>query len=1464
MDSDKLILYSKLKIYVKNFKDQKLIDESEYNSIYNTLDKLCFDLFNENDIESFENLLNIFKKIAPEKELNLFNNFLKAEKLRKINERRYSSIQKKSYFDPTDIFDDIDPFSLSLYDWDKTYKSFRKLIETLKSEISFESAIKECKIFFDTGGVLSIPSDFPYPTDNLIKNLLKKSIISKDLINPLSSDTNLITRELSKSKKEISHKLNNDFITIEDFNIFGDISKNFIHDICFSGNSNSFSKYIISWNGPGKAQILSDWWEMGDKNSQISELIMAFSDINPALETGKWHAWVREKTIHNNQGLNRFKDLIHEHKELYELSLILSFGDIIPNINIWETVLNNTKLSFQNDIELLKTETISKQPPPIPMKTAPPPIPKKNQVDNIYEDVHEAISSTLDFEVSEDIVIPRKIETKEDKFVEQESSWNLYLKPFLNENWLGLIGASSLMVAWLFLSIWLWDRGPFYRLIAGAIPMIMTTLGLGWISSFFYKLRDDGSSSKAAVLFSCLSLLSVPFNILISLSMLKTESFGIGFSLIGVYFFSIILLSRWIGLTLGFNPSTHLLLLNSLLVIPIGIKTYISNSLFIEPSMFAGFFFSCHIVYKNRKNINFSFKSLYLLFGGNYFLSISILFLYFRVLPDQGSIALLIQLSALTFLTLSKDKETTFIITACCLSILSLFFGFNTQLFAICFILGTSFWIFLQKKLSVKWGVEIVSIFLILIPGVIIYSYFKHNIPFLLNYSPLLFILSIFMVFIYEEKFVNQESKILSYILPLILLSNVLLININNGFIFTTISILIYGFYCFKRYTRWYRRNLWFLNTFLVVYVPTISLLYYYKGLTGNISFSILPATILTFIFCCLSKKTDNTFTKRYDTSILWIFSGINSFLIILYFFNFTFEPDLTILCCLLFTIISLFFSAHRSGSVIPVYLLFGLTGLSATIIKSYLGIETKSGLGMAFGSLLMLIASGYFKNKSFSKKEIQDLFFNFEFPLKVEKYFTSSMKVIAVILIFGSMLKAFYNFKPVFVNGEFSIDGIKILIVLMLNIGISGFIIEKYKIKFTGVILLFPLIASLISILSVIPDFALPHMIVITLLLFGQFTGIIKNKLSESIFHPFRLFEILLYVLSVPFTFSGYYFLFIIDASLIYFITYSLLVISFTHFSIFKYQRKIISHINILHILTMWYMTLLLLKLEKAQILHIVSNFNPDPFTNINVIVNTFMFLAGPFVFVLPVYFMEKSSHITLSDYSNSAHFWFKLLALLYVPTMGFTFFTQIDYPYIYFIIGVVLVYAGSRKHDLFFTEFFKGLACSFCTVKIMNFNPLIGIFSGLTLYTIINSLLYYTTQKSIRVLSIKKPFNYGIRNAWIVHIFILVFLMTHISTFILDYNLFIPNYLLYLLIPWFIFLKVKLKYEYLAYAGIGLFAYANIFSALYFKNRFLAIDLNTIHLLSTTLVLSILCYYALILIFKGPANNFMSKRSL
>ncbi|NKC13099.1 MAG: hypothetical protein GKR94_13125 [Gammaproteobacteria bacterium] len=83
---------------------------------------------------------------------------------------------------------------------------------------------------------------------------------------------------------------------------------------------------------------------------------------------------------------------------------------------------------------------------------------------------------------------PETERSSDDEFVEQHSAWNVYLHPFLTENWLGLVGVTSLMAAWMFLTLWLWDKG--YRIGTNAVPLLGLTLATAWISRFIERLPD--------------------------------------------------------------------------------------------------------------------------------------------------------------------------------------------------------------------------------------------------------------------------------------------------------------------------------------------------------------------------------------------------------------------------------------------------------------------------------------------------------------------------------------------------------------------------------------------------------------------------------------------------------------------------------------------------------------------------------------------------------------------------------------------------------------------------------------------------------------------------------------------------------------------------------------------------------------------------------------------------------------
>jgi hypothetical protein len=1470
MDSDTLLLYLKLKLRTSQKKEIEFLDSEKFDEIIRTLDNLTFELIEKDkeNIEPFEDLIKIFKSTAPNSKIHIFDDFIKYERLKKIESLRDASIQNKTLFQATECFSEIDiePFSLELYNWGEIKTNFVSFLDNINTK-NYDSLVDLCKLFFNNFDTLTQPDDFPAFSDHLIKSLLDKKIINKDLITPLSSDIRVLQRYFKRTKSDLIDQLDNGNISTDKFNSYGETSKKVLNEILLSGKTKSIYNFILSWNGPGKAQILSDFWEYGDKSDEISELIFAFTGINPETHHGRWLAWIREKNIHNNQLCNQFKDLVFKHNELYQISLIISFNDLLEYPDIWKTALNDTVSHFaaelSDNVLLSPQKVIVKKPPPIPLTKVPPPLPVDSDDENLLDEIEEVLSTAHSFEISDEISIDSKPQCSKDKFVTENSTWSLYLKPFLNENWLGIIGASSLMAAWLFLSIWLWDKGQYHRLIAGALPMILTSLGLGWTSSFFYKLRKDGSTSNAVLLFSILSMLSIPFNILISLSMLKTGSFTLGFSLILVYLISIILLSRWLSKSFGFNPAAYLISINSLLIIPLGLKSYIIDSFYIEPVMFAGFFITCFFIHRFKNIKELSFKTLYLLFFGNFFLCIGILFLYFRVLPNQGASALLIQIAALTMLVLNKGKESKHIINSSCLSILGIFISFNTPFFTASFLLGTIFWAILQKQIKTNWITEIVSVYILLLPAVVIYSYFFSELRTLITFIPLILVLTLLAISIYEEKYADKESLFITYLFPVLFTLSSFVLKSENSLVFLSISILsfiLFGLYGYVRYTRWYRGNLWFLNIFLTIYLPMLYLVLNSELIYDNYSLAILPSSVLTLLFAISSKKINNTFNERYDTSILWLLSGINALLISLFVLSSYYTPGSIILLTAVINIFSLYLASVRSSSVLPVYIIFGQLGLIIFLIKNYLNIETRSGLGMAIAAFVLFLFSNIFVKYRSKKVVKKDLFFNHDFPFKNDHIFASPMKIISILLVACSILKAYYNFVPLYQYQLFSMDGLKIFIVLILNFLLTGYIVERYRVKFSGILILIPLTGLFISFLSLFPEYLLPHIIIaslfVSILLFRK----ISQSLSESITAPLNFFIKILNFTIIPISFGGYMIMFNGNANILLITLFTSMIIIFLQFFMFKSFKRLISHINTIHLLTLWYMVLLLSKLNKAQIVSLALNFNPDPFNNINVLINTFLFFAGPFILTIPVFFMEKSPGKVLYRYSNSAHFWFSLFSFLYTITLVFSFFTPFIYPSFFYGIGILIIYAGSRRYDFFFTEILKALNC--CLLGyVLTTNLVTGIFAGLLIYTLLNITLYFSTKHSIRILSMVKPNRYIIKNAFVIHILIMVFVTSHLVYFTMGYDLKGVHYLLYLTIPWFVFLSKTFKYSYISYVGAGIIAYANFYISLNYIDNFKAMDLNIIHLLSLVSVLSILLYYIFIKTIEGPIENFMAK---
>lgn len=92
-------------------------------------------------------------------------------------------------------------------------------------------------------------------------------------------------------------------------------------------------------------------------------------------------------------------------------------------------------------------------------------------------------------------------------------------------------------------------------------------------------------------------------------------------------------------------------------------------------------------------------------------------------------------------------------------------------------------------------------------------------------------------------------------------------------------------------------------------------------------------------------------------------------------------------------------------------------------------------------------------------------------------------------------------------------------------------------------------------------------------------------------------------------------------------------------------------------------------------------------------------------------------------------------------------------------------------------------------------------------------------------------------------------VFLFIHFYWFLNNANNPMINALLYAIIPYLFFIHKQLKWQWqwLHYVAIAMFTYANLFMASYFLNDFHSMGLTSFHLINSTLMFSLVFYYAI-----------------
>lgn len=1477
---EKIIIIAQLQAYLSEFSK-----EPHFHELCEKINKTIHPLMNETvaelELKPIRVLLEEFKTFSGEEAVSMFDVLLVEKRLKAIEQLRQEAITANQPLDLSEYHDGFSRVPVKPYSWQAVISQFSRMMDEFDAaEATYESLTHLSRDFFGNAHKGVRPPLFPELTDTIIRELVTRGLVSSMNAADLIDDINRIRQFTAMQSRQNREKIFSGDLPADSFLEMGHDAYQFLEEYRVSNHLKKnidICIYLILWDGPGKARFLKKFAETAPSEKNL-ELCLACTGVHPEKSKKDWLLGADLEIEKDLNGLRETMRLIEENRFVYEFLYVINFEGCLetPISKRWKAVFE--KIKSEKEILIPKsaeqpckpTEKLSK-PSQKPLHPVPHtalsnvhlskkhPLPTASVMDEAVPYIPDGSS---DMDIDELSAVDKPL-SFEDRIVQEHSTWNKYLKPFLSENLLGILGAALLMLAWLCISIWVWNKGQYYRLLTGALPMYFTSIVLAYISRFFYKNLHKGVSPKAPALFAVICVLSIPFNYLIALSMFylgkiigPAAGTGLGI-LYAITLFALI--GRWIKDSIGFNPGLYLSIINTLLFLP-GFAVYAGTRILpaaITIIVFATFFIYGYTIHAVSKKDQSKHRFRTLLFGVNYLLTLFICCVYYKIIPDAGSMAVLLQLIALGIILFGQQERIyKQLILTSVLSVLGILISFKSVLpvTPFCLLLSAASWLLYKKHIRAARLDDIITAHIFLFFASIVFELKDIFLPTgNLFICGVIFSAAVSLVFavLYEKKYSKTAIQSISYLILPVLLSfpAILFLKLFNGWagfsimMILSFSVFVYGYI---RYAEHYLRTLWFLNLGAMLIVPCLGLLSIHRFDAALMSFAFMG-----LVWTLVSIRLKDALAHVHKTAVSLISSipAMAAFICACLVFHFE-PPGLTVIMVLAFIslLVSLSLAAKNTMSQLPVYLIFLVTGVFGLVAYKVTGIQMKTGLGTGVASLGFLYAAHLFEKHGIWQSESFDTIFNRELPLRSKQFLSGPFELAGWAMALIACIKVCFHYT-VLNSGSyhFSFFALKLVLTLLIVSCVFYYFVIKYNFKRTGFIIFLPAILIFCSVSSCIPAILQPLWLVFCLFIYDTWSRTVKINVT----HEASLKTPIMYMNAffshagavLGFLFYAYYTAFVPE---FFWNTYLLfasvsMVCAYMHKTLILRKYKKYSHLILLHL-----MILITLGYGLFQQSSGVFSYQAGPdFLKL-------LILAG-LIFFIPAFTFEKSKNKIAKYYSDVFHTW--------LFGVAFVFSLCISVPFLYgfyeslrpgflnslpciVIAGYVLIHAGNRYFKTAFLSAAKAFMCVYAGLLLV-YEPLAGLIFGFTVFALLEALLCLGIKHKVTrpMESNSSNINYLNRLAQSAEVFVHIALVFHL---IQSMRLFQapPGVLLYLLIPYTVFCYRRLYKPYLGYLAVGIFAYANGFVAMGFHDFFIKNDLNTSHLLSISAMFTIFVF--------------------
>lgn len=1450
----------RLKRHLYQLKIRGEISLAGYTQLNCELDFLSYSFVGDVDSAGLPELISRLAKRYPDVRFSVLEPVLTKQRIELIRDLRTKALAAgHSHVHVSSLFSHITDLPLHRFSWRETIARYQALQAAIKrDELTGGELLEHCAQIFGTTPDKAYFFDGASLRKNIFRQLIVGQFITEDTVELFQRDEDDIRNALNDREQDLQRRG-----AVDAGGVFS-VAERYQYLQGMAGSDDvpaPIVDTILQWCGPDLHQLLQKLLTKNPRSQVLAELVLVRTGIHPHKEADQWRRWLVQEQNRLTAELSELSGLIKHDRLLYDTLHLLSLNSLSASpqalVDRWLPVAKALAEQRYRQLQVQQQPRIRPAiPPTLISDLAAPAV--KPQFDRAPEPVEFA------WEVDDDVETlnaPQARPRQDDRTVEKFSSWNKYVKPFLSENWLGLIGIGFIMAAWPILSMLVWNLGEYYRLAAGAVPLLFITMGSGWITHFFSQLNNpnwklDGSlqplNRKPVQLFSCLTLWSLPFNVLMAVSMIDAGNFIVGTLLFLIYVGAMVILAPWLRAALGVQARRYLLLSHGLLLLPVVVKLVAANALGygLAALVYGVFLLLAQNLWSSLKTKGlFGLTFAGLLYGGHGFLGVVSAHIFYHQLPAIGTAAVLCELSALSILYVAvktRGNNANVFVAAGALTLLGLLFSFaDVRYFPVVIPLSAIFWLQVhfhrqKRHFAEPWFMEVFAVHPVLF-AISLYGLFG------LSAVPAfgLACLVVAALVTIENKLAKQELKILSWGLPVALPIAALVLGGSDWISLASFTVLIFaGMVNYRRACQLYHTALWFTSVLILVSLPLL----FFNGLMFS-----HPAILTGYLaLVCVGWSLGSLFLRgglvnNHATTMGWLLTAVAgvAILAIVADFNFAWLPGIELaMLAVAGVAVPL---AKRSQSSLPIYFAALLCGTLFFSLKLHSDLHSSSGLGSAIFVLVAIYLAPLLQGLPyFAGQGKPDRFFNRPFFFSGERFLQAPIEHIAWLVLVVSTLKAVVLFAPASSN-------IKLLVAYALQGLALISLANRYRLAWLAAVALLPATLFVAAIGLSFPGKWQPvyaMVIVVSIYYLNRWLQQ-RDILNKVLQQPMALAQLTLGYLFIPAALIGYGLLLVFGASPWIILAFGLLCLFYTQAQFVGAGRHNFVHLAILHLALLWCLAFV----------HVFSEYLTLPLPLGIAVEYSLYALFGLFTLVFVIaYFMEWFTGATLVAYRRGGQKWLFVLALVSVPIMALSFvdFAGIDGPeHGAFTLGYGLLALHLANRYFHQGIIFIGKWLVSCLVASLFLDDiLLSVIIGSYVYIGTEWMWHLSTRIPLLQLqgvaeNARTPTHkialtlwFGVVTGLVIHgLSLLTTLPTAMH----------PSWL-FALLPLAALLYRLLRWELLSFALAGLFVYANVFVALQWLSWAHSTGLTGIHLISGALLFSLICLVILLRVIPRP----------